>query len=329
MTHTIAGVRLVYPRLSLIAGFLCVGMASLLRTAVPATDSPVYEVYTVQENESITSIAFDYQLAPELVARYNQMQVTDALKPGTALLIPVSVPLRQQSIPVPAPTAIKPSGTEAGKPALPAPQANQILGYYATVVTKNAIFRTTPNGGVVLCDSFEQGKPVLVIGQTNTHYAVLMADGSTGWVPRLALEVSDTQVVVNRPTPTAPVPAQSGRRDIVETAFQYMGIPYVYGGRLPDSLDCSLLVQTVFKRHGINLPRTAAQQFQVGIVIDPASLIPGDRLYFFDPKHTYIGHTGIYIGDGRFIHASSNRGQVAIDELSNPTYAKKFAGARR
>lgn len=329
----------MFRRLYITLGFSVAGIVALLGAALPATQSsassePTFELYVVQPGESIQSIAADYQIAPDILARVNKLRVTDALKTGQAVLIPVDLP------PVPQPTpATQPS--VSGGPVLPAasaaalpkptspPSANQVVGYYATVIAKKAEFRTKPNGGEVLCDDIPQGKPVLVTGQNDTHFAVLMSDGSTGWVPRLALQVSDSRMTVDRPAaPAAPVQA-TGRKDIIATAFEYMGIRYVYGGRLPDSVDCSLLVQTVFRRHGFNLPRTAAQQSQVGSYVDPANLIAGDRLYFYNSRRTTIGHTGIYIGDGRFIHASSNQGKVGVDELSNPRYMRIYAFARR
>jgi len=289
---------------------------------MPAADIPTYEMYTVQSNETITSIAADYQISAELIARYNNLQVTDQLKPGKTLLIPLSGPQ-------PATPAVPAFGAPAlTKQPAGVTTANQVVGNIATVTAKSIAIRTKPNGGDILFDKISRGKELLVIDQTATHYAVLMADGSTGWVPRLALSVSNTQMIVDRPTP-ATIPPVTGRQDIIDTAYQYLGIPYELGGQLPNSVDCSLLVQVVFRKHGINLPRTAAEQFQVGNPVDVQNLVPGDRLYFYSPKHTYKWHTGLYVGGGRFIHASSNRGCVAVSDLSEPTYARIFIGARR
>ena len=87
-------------------------------------------------------------------------------------------------------------------------------------------------------------------------------------------------------------------------------------------------MKTVFALHGIKLPRTAAEQSTGGLPGGSLPVIPGDQLYFRE-RSGLIGHTAIYIGGGYFIHASSNRGAVAIDALTNPTYWHMYACARR
>ncbi|KPJ64926.1 hypothetical protein AMK68_00005, partial [candidate division KD3-62 bacterium DG_56] len=104
--------------------------------------------------------------------------------------------------------------------------------------------------------------------------------------------------------------------------------PYQYGGRLPHSVDCSLLAQTVFAAHGIRLPRTAAQQAYVGYPVGYAELLPGDRLYFYNSDGR-VGHTGIHIAGGKFIHASASRGYVAMDDLFTTQWWRIYAGAMR
>ncbi len=221
----------------------------------------------------------------------------------------------------------------------PTPAPAQVQGMLATVTAAYTAIWSKPGGGVLLYSRATQGTELLVTGISRLYYAVLMADGSTGWVLKAGVTLSDTHVTVDKPIPpTSPVaaptstPTAGGNNNvaaaIVETAIAYLGIPYKYGGHLPGSLDCSLFVQTVFARNGLKLPRTAAQQALVGTPVEVSALQPGDRLYFRDRSGT-IGHTGIYIGDGRFIHASSNRRDVAVDLLSNPTYWRKYDGARR
>ena len=92
-------------------------------------------------------------------------------------------------------------------------------------------------------------------------------------------------------------------------------------------MDCSLFVQTVFGRYGVHLPRTAAEQCEVGQPVSTANLQAGDRLYFIN-RAGRINHTAIYMGNTQFIHASSNRGCVAIDSLTEPYYAAALLFAR-
>lgn len=116
-------------------------------------------------------------------------------------------------------------------------------------------------------------------------------------------------------------------RRIISNAMQYMGVPYVFGGTTPYGFDCSGYVQYVFAQAGISLPRTADVQYEVGIPISTAELIPGDLVFF--QTYTYgASHVGIYVGDGNFIHASSSYG-VTISSLSSAYYSSHYIGSRR
>lgn len=117
-------------------------------------------------------------------------------------------------------------------------------------------------------------------------------------------------------------------RRIINTAMQYIGVPYVFGGNSPSTgLDCSAYVKLVFSQVGISLPRTADYQFEVGTPIPRTELIPGDVVFF--TTYTYgASHVGIYLGDGNFIHASSSRG-VTISSLGSGYYNSRYIGARR
>ena len=116
-------------------------------------------------------------------------------------------------------------------------------------------------------------------------------------------------------------------RRIISNAMQYIGVPYVFGGTSPYGFDCSGYVQYVFANAGISLPRTADAQYEVGIPISTAELMPGDAVFF--TTYTYgASHVGIYLGDGNFIHASSSRG-VTISSLSSAYYSTHYIGARR
>lgn len=115
---------------------------------------------------------------------------------------------------------------------------------------------------------------------------------------------------------------------IVATAQKYMGVPYVWGGETPDGWDCSGFTRYVMKENGINLPRTAAEQFAVGTPVEKTNLQIGD-LIFFTTYKPGASHVGFYMGNGKFIHASSAAKQVTISELSDEYYTSHYIGARR
>ena len=115
---------------------------------------------------------------------------------------------------------------------------------------------------------------------------------------------------------------------IVASAQKYMGVPYVWGGVTPDGWDCSGFTQYVMKQNGIDLPRTAAEQFAVGTPVDKDQLQAGD-LVFFTTYKPGASHVGFYLGGGKFIHASSVAKQVTVSVLDAPYYSAHYIGARR
>jgi cell wall-associated NlpC family hydrolase len=114
---------------------------------------------------------------------------------------------------------------------------------------------------------------------------------------------------------------------LTRTALRYLGVPYSWGGESFSGVDCSGFVQAVFRRNGIDLPRTADAQFEVGRRVSTSGLQPGD-LVFFETYAIGASHVGIYLGQGQFVHASSSNG-VRVDSLSETYYANRFIGARR
>lgn len=115
---------------------------------------------------------------------------------------------------------------------------------------------------------------------------------------------------------------------VIETAKQYMGVPYVWGGSTPAGFDCSGFTQYVLKQNGINIPRTAAEQYKSGISVMKSNLKVGD-LVFFTTYKPGASHVGFYLGEGKFIHASSGSKQVTISSLDEKYFTERYIGARR
>jgi cell wall-associated NlpC family hydrolase len=117
-------------------------------------------------------------------------------------------------------------------------------------------------------------------------------------------------------------PSQYG--GAVGVAMQYLGTPYVWGGGSPGGFDCSGFVMYVYSQMGVSLPHNAAAQFGYGVPVSRDELEPGD-LVFFDG----LGHVGIYIGGGQFIHSPHTGDSVKISSLGDSWYAGSYVGARR
>ena len=113
------------------------------------------------------------------------------------------------------------------------------------------------------------------------------------------------------------------RRKVLAEAEGWLGTPYQFGGTTRSGVDCSGLVWNVFNTIDRRLPRNSAEQAGVGVSISLSQALPGD-LVFFDG----LGHVGIYVGGGRFIHAPHSGTRVAIDPLDG-WYGARYDGARR
>lgn len=117
-------------------------------------------------------------------------------------------------------------------------------------------------------------------------------------------------------------------RQLLDKAHSAIGTPYVRGGSSPGGFDCSGLVCWAYKSVGVKLPRTAREQSVVGERIgNQEDMRAGDIVAFRHPRRGY--HTGIYVGDGKFIHSPRRRTTVRINSLSDPYFSSTFLGARR
>ncbi len=147
----------------------------------------------------------------------------------------------------------------------------------------------------------------------------LEADGVIG--PQTYRALMGRDIPVSRDSSTTSV------RRIIQTSMRYTGVPYVFGGTSPNGFDCSGFTRYVFAQSGVYLPRMADEQFEIGRAVSYSRLQPGD-LVFFSTYAAGASHSGIYLGDGKFISATSSRG-VAIDRMNSSYWGPRYVGARR
>ena len=142
-------------------------------------------------------------------------------------------------------------------------------------------------------------------------------------VPRTSSSSSSKSSASASAATTDSAPTESGN-GIVGTATAQLGDRYVSGGNGPDAFDCSGLTSYVYRLNGISIPRTAASQYAAATkVSDPRA---GDLVFFLNGG---AQHVGIYLGDGRMLHAANSRTGVVISNIGSGWYARTFTGFGR
>jgi cell wall-associated NlpC family hydrolase len=119
--------------------------------------------------------------------------------------------------------------------------------------------------------------------------------------------------------------------DVLMRAIGLVGTPYRYGGNTPEAgFDCSGLVGFVFRdAAGLVLPRSTRELIDISAPsVDRGELLPGDLVYF-NPRGGRVSHIGIYVGEGRFVHAPSRGGTVRLDALGSDYWSKHYVSAKR
>lgn len=209
-----------------------------------------------------------------------------------------------------------------------------VLGQYAQALKASSIFSrpSTSSRAYYRVKAYEY----LIARRVSQRgwVGVVMENGHIGYIQASRVALLPYNVTTNsvaQPASTSRSGGNSAKASVARYGLQYTGTPYKWGGNdLNRGIDCSGFVQQLFGKIGIDLPRTAAQQALVGKSITRVEdLLPGDRLYFWDRRRGKIGHTGLYLGNGYFVHSSSNNRGVATDDLRNPKWRKILVAARR
>lgn len=119
------------------------------------------------------------------------------------------------------------------------------------------------------------------------------------------------------------------RAELVRTAKRFIGVPYRWGGEdRQNGFDCSGLTMVCYRLNGLNLPRNSRSQFSRGRWIPKARLQEGDLVFFATRGGKRVSHVGIYIGNGKFVHAPRTGKKVRIEKMSNSWFAKRYMGGR-
>jgi len=264
--------------------------------------------YTVLANDSWWLIARKNNMLTDEVLASNSGATKDTkLKPGQIIKLVDSTPY----------LTVVSQGTYSGPETIPYDVVSKVDNSLGVGQTK--VIKQGSTGSKVVTYSYVQkngidvSKQVLDEKITQTPVNQVIAKGPNSRPVNVAFAASR---------------GSNGSSSIVNRALSLQGTPYVFGGTTRSGFDCSGFTKYVLASAGISLPRTSYAQFASGSLVGKNSLQPGD-LVFFSTYSSGASHVGIYIGGGRFVHASNPTSDVKVSSLSESFYASRYLGARR
>ena len=210
-------------------------------------------------------------------------------------------------------------------------QADVTIGYGLVQADGSTLnVRSGPGTSYDKVATLSDNAVVTIVGIDNGWYKIKISSGTVGYVSSEYM-VTCKDSAGSRGDGTTAVAATSNSsmgQQVVAYAKQFMGVPYVYGGNGPNSFDCSGFTSYIYRHFGYTLNRTASTQLSNGTAVSKSELQPGDLVFFRYNTSYPASHVGIYIGNGQFIHASTNKYQVQIDQLNTGHYANVYIAAR-
>ena len=206
----------------------------------------------------------------------------------------------------------------------------------AKVTTSVLNMRSGPGTENSIVTKLYEGSVAKIIGINNAWFKVQYR-GETGYispdyvsiVPYKATATASAPVAVSTSSGSAST-ASGTRQQIIDYAAKFLGCKYVYGGNTPSGFDCSGYVKYVFKHFGVELTRTSANQYANSVKIKKSELKIGDLVFFSqNAGSSKVGHVGIYVGGGQFIHAAAPGKGVRYDSLNSTYYSSHYIGSGR
>jgi cell wall-associated NlpC family hydrolase len=317
------------------------GLIAPLVSLIVAASAQRTITYTVQPGDSLYTIAHKHGLRLPDLLEVNNLRNPHALQVGDQIKIPVKGNAAA-------------SAQRTAQPTAPA-------SGWAEINKDRINIRTAPSTDARRITIVDRWTKVQVLGRQGDWSRIRLQSGTIGWVlsqylsptkpPQTRNEVAKrttnqnatrtarasasrqaktkSQPTASKPPTTADASAVAdGQPAVVRRALGYLGTRYRYGASGARGFDCSGFTSYIYRQHGISLPHNSAAQYRVGKPVSRSELRPGD-LVFFRTRGSRISHVGIYIGNGKFVHASSARGRVRVDTLTSGYYHQRYVGARR
>ncbi len=287
--------------------------------------------YTVASGDNDWSIARKFGINTTELKRINPKINFAALKVGAVLTVPATSTTNTVKTSTRPVAKAAPVEKASAKPETKVDSTPSIMSPNAKVNRDAVTLRSTGNTSARKVSLLSKNTVAKIIDFKNGWYQLETGSGHKGWVREDMLSETTNSVTIpvvktiNSSTKTV---VSGGASGLLKTAYSQLGIPYVYGGTSRSGFDCSGFVGYVFRQHGVNLPRTAAEQARKGTPVSKAGLKAGDLVFFYTRGNGRVSHVGIWIGNNTFIHASSGGGKIRVNNLTG-YYAQRYAGARR
>ena len=279
--------------------------------ASQGSDTQRPDVYVVQAGDTLNSIADRTGVDIAVLMALNYLQDPDTIFAGAVLR------LRDSAGAPAAPGTASSAATRTG-PVARSSGPVSIVAVGAPSARTAAPAVSASQGAVQVPLSLAVASaPAPSMSRPQAPIATVSAASAASGVTQASVRGIDTPASLTRLAAPA----------TVQMALQYMGSPYQYGGAGPSGFDCSGFVYYVENRAGRSVPRDLLGQFNAGT--HPAVLEPGDILFFQDTYEAGLSHEGIYLGDGRFIHAIDESRGVGISSLTDDYWSERWYGATR
>lgn len=219
--------------------------------------------------------------------------------------------------------------TTETQPEQPAESLNK-AAYISSNASAN--LRSGPSTTTTSIGKLPKNTKITIIAEEGDWYKVNY-DGKEGYISKTLVTEGEPPASAtssrSQEEPRTCASASVSGSDVVQVAESYYGSRYVSGGSSPSGFDCSGFTQYVYGKCGKTISRTSYTQANEGTAVSKSELQPGDLLLFHYYGSSSIGHVGIYVGDGKFIHAANSNRGVVYDSITSGYYAENYAGARR
>lgn len=299
--------------------WLIPALCLLIALPLPAFAS---KTHVVRKNESVAGIARKYRVSVDEIKSANNLNSTRVSK-GTTLIIPsraAATPLIENcsTYTVAKGDTLPKIAKKTGKSVAELRRINNMRGGKLKTGQILALSDTAESCDLVAARQVNSNRLKLV------NRDLLNEEEFTNTLAELTDLDTDTPVDLAKNLEKN----ATGFSSLQKSAYSFLGARYRFGGNSRNALDCSSFTQQVFREQNVSLPRTAREQFRVGMVVPTGDLRRGD-LVFFRTYAPFPSHVGIYLGNRKMIHASSSDRRVVISSMDTPYYLSRYLGARR